>query len=489
MPPTDPRASAPLAAAVPDGVWLLLGTALMALAGNRFSIGITAWVAAVPWLLHLRRTSGPRARLALLLALQVGAFLNIAKIITEPLPWYFALMFSVPAALGAWLGYLLFEALRRRLGDRWGLALFPALVVSLEWLGASTSELGSWGALAYTQLDNPALLQVVSLLGFTAIGLLISAVSALLAVVLDSPQPRRWAPVGAGLAGVVLLAHAYGAVRLDRVLDGPLVTVATVTSDIGPTPAGLPSEAELARGTDDLFARTVEAAERGARLIVWNEGATAVAPAGEAALVARGRAVAEAHGVDVVLAYVVPLDGLDRFENKYVWVTPDGPVETYDKHHPVPGEGAIAGTAPLRVLDRPYGHAAGAICYDYDFPALGLEHARLGADLVVVPASDWRGIDPFHTQMAAMRGIEGGFSVVRSVRWATSGAFDAIGRVRGTASYFEGERLMVARVPARRVETLYSRVGDVLPIASLLVLLAGVLGSLQHRARRLWATA
>lgn len=67
---------------------------------------------------------------------------------------------------------------------------------------------------------------------------------------------------------------------------------------------------------------------------------------------------------------------------------------TYQKHHPVPGEPSIRGTEPLRVLARPYGRVGGAICYDYDFPALAREHARLGADLVVVPSSDWRGIDP-----------------------------------------------------------------------------------------------
>jgi apolipoprotein N-acyltransferase len=61
----------------------------------------------------------------------------------------------------------------------------------------------------------------------------------------------------------------------------------------------------------------------------------------------------------------------------------------------------------------------------------GRWHARQGAELVVLPSSDWRGIDPAHTLMTRVRAIEGGFSLVRSARWAASGAFDARGRVRG----------------------------------------------------------
>ncbi len=486
---TSRPAADSLAAGVPPWAWLLLGIAFTALAGNRFNVGLVGWVAAVPWLLHLRRTSGWKARGMMFLAMQVGMFLNILKIVTDPLPWFFALMFSVPMAISGYAAYVLFEAVRRRLGDRWGLVLFPSLVVVLEWLTYTGSEMGSWGAMAYTQLGNPAVMQMASLFGLTGVSVLLGAVSGLLAVLLDSPAPRRWWPAVVGVSAAVLLAHAYGAVRLDRTLDGPLVTVATVTSDHGPTPEVLADAALLTEMTDSLFARTAEAADQGAEVVVWAEGATAVLPDDEAALISRGAAAARAQGIDLVMAYVVLLDGMPRFDNKYVWFGPDGEVETYRKHHPVPGEGSIQGTDPLVAHDRPYGRAAGAICYDYDFPALGLEHAKLGADLVLVPSNDWRGIDPFHTQMALVRGIEGGFSVVRSVRFATSMAGDAMGRIRGSASWFEGERVMVTRVPAKRIETLYSRIGDALPLGAGIVLLFGIGLAVVRRVRGIEAPA
>lgn len=92
---------------------------------------------------------------------------------------------------------------------------------------------------------------------------------------------------------------------------------------------------------------------------------------------------------------------------------------------------------------------------------MALEHAALGIELVAVPSSDWRGIDPVHTQMARIRAIEGGFSVVRSTRWAASAAFDAYGRVRSWMPVTEAnDRVMIASVPVGRIGTLYARIGD-----------------------------
>lgn len=465
----------PLADALPTWAWLAIGVAVTALGANRFSVPLLGWVMAVPWLVVLRRTDGWWGRLALLAAMQVGMALQIAKIITDPLPWAFVPMFSVPMGLSAWVLYLGFEGARRRLGDGWGLALFPALATVAEWVGWRTSDFGSWGAAAYTQLDNLALLQTTSVLGLGGIAWLTAACSALIALGLVDARPGRWLPHAGGLALLVGLAHGFGAWRLQQPLDGPRVTVAAVMTDLGLDGGELPSDEALDAATDRLFARTEQAIDAGAELVVWNEGATAVQPDREAALIARGQALATDRGVDLVLAWVVPLDGMAHYENKYVWLTPTGPIETYFKHFPVPGEGAVRGTSPIQVHDRPYGPAAGAICYDYDFPQLGLEHGRKGAGLVVVPSSDWAGIDPTHTWMARVRGIESGFSVVRPVRWATSGAFDAYGRTLAALPWSDDGHVMLARVPTTPRPTVYQRVGDVLPWSCLGVLGLGLL--------------
>ena len=100
---------------------------------------------------------------------------------------------------------------------------------------------------------------------------------------------------------------------------------------------------------------------------------------------------------------------------------------------------------------------------------------------MVVPSSDWRGIDPFHTQIARIGAISGGFALVRSVRWATSAAFDAYGRTRATMAVDEQhDRVMLATVPVTRVPTIYAAVGDAPVVALCLALVAAVI----VRARR-----
>jgi apolipoprotein N-acyltransferase len=275
---------------------------------------------------------------------------------------------------------------------------------------------------------------------------------------------------------VAVLAHGFGALRLDG-SDGaaPTVRAAAVAVDF---PERLSSMEDLRGNVETLFARSELAARRGAEIVVWNEVATVVERWEEAALVARGAAFAKERGVDLVMAYGIVLTREPfRIDNVFRWFGAGGEtVESYRKHFLPPGEPSIRGVEPLLVHDRPWGRTAGAICYDYDSPALAREHARGGAGLVVLPSSDWGGIDPQHTLMMRVRAIEGGMSVVRAVRAATSMAFDPYGRVRASMPAREqNERVMLATVPAARVPTLYAAAGDwPIALAAALVMAAAV---------------
>jgi apolipoprotein N-acyltransferase len=104
---------------------------------------------------------------------------------------------------------------------------------------------------------------------------------------------------------------------------------------------------------------------------------------------------------------------------------------------------------------------------------------------VVLPASDWKGIDPFHSQNARVRAIEGGFSVLRPTRWATSTAFDAYGRLRGALPAFEkNERILFATVPTEHVPTLYTKIGDAVAfVYAAYVLVIMILAAVKAKAQ------
>lgn len=272
------------------------------------------------------------------------------------------------------------------------------------------------------------------------------------------------------------LTMIYGQARLVLASGQPsptrLVAAVGTDSEVGSSPQ-LPDRERLAADERGLLERTELAAAAGAELVVWTEAATMVHPEDEAAWQARLRGLAARLGIDLVAAYVVPLspDPL-LYENKYLFVRRDGSIaHTYLKHRPVPGEPAVAGETPMPRVDDERGAVGGAICYDYDFPRLALANARQRVDLVALPSSDWRGIDPIHTQMAALRAIEGGHSIVRSTRFGLSAGIDPWGRLRGWSSSFDDEqRVLLVRLPRHGVSTPYARLGDWFP------LLCGLLG-------------
>jgi apolipoprotein N-acyltransferase len=236
-----------------------------------------------------------------------------------------------------------------------------------------------------------------------------------------------------------------------------------------------PSVEEMEAVNLALFARTAAAASAGARLVSWTEGATLVLAQNEQTFVERLSAAAQRGQIELVAAYIVPDDVTLTYSNKLVWVRPDGSVDhTYLKHHPVPGEPATAGTAPQQAVETAAGLAAAAICYDFDFPALAREQALLGIDLAVLPSSDWLGIDPIHAQMASVRAIEGGFSLLRSTRMGLTAAFDPYGRARAWESSFDvKDRIVIAALPRHGITTLYTVIGDVLVwVCALFIVLA-----------------
>lgn len=481
--PTSPRRA--VTDGVPTGALLALGALLVAGTGNRWGVPLLAWLAPVPFLLAARRASSWRARLAILGVLLVATSAQVAKIVTAPISPALIVPFAAPAAISAWLVVLVTEAARRRAGDVAGWLAFPALAALGDWAQYAASPLGVWGTAAQTQLHDLALLQLASVVGVAGIGLVMALTSSTLALVLGAPAPRAHLRQAAAAAGLLAVVYAWGSVRVYTAQPGRTVTVAAVVTDVGLTAAGLPSPEALRANEDDLFARTDVAAARGAELVVWNEVATVVLPDDEARLLARGADAARRLGVELVLAYGVLLDDAPlSFDNKYVWFAADGAaLETYRKHHPVPGEPSLRGTAPLVAHDHPWGRSAGAICYDYDFPAMARAHGALGVGLVVVPSSDWRGIEPYHTEMARVRAIEGGFAVVRSTRWGASAAYDAYGRARASMSAFEDhDRIMVATVPVTPVATIYTFVGDLPIVGTSLTLLLAI--AIQARRRQ-----
>ena len=448
---------------------LVMAAILIAATHMRFGFGILIFLEAIPVLFYLDQTQGWRSKALLFGFLFLGWSLATAKIVTAPLPWFAAFAYGTPLALFSFGSYLAFAPFRRNKKAQW---LFPALMVMGEWIQSSFSPLGSWGSATYTQINNPISLQIVSIGGIWLLSYFIYFISyQIYAGIRDGISKTQLLKI----ALPILLLSLFGSVRLSLAGNAEYesLTVATVgtNSTIGGPELSSP---EVRRNTRlKIFDRMRSASEANAKLVVWTEGSAGLLPEEEATFQAEVALLTDSLNITSVVSYVVLLSTEPFFyENKYILIDSSGSIQsTYLKHEPVPGEPCTKGVEPHTLYNMNGVQLGGAICYDFDFPALPRKIAKLGADIVAVPSSDWRGIDPIHTQMAAVRAIEGGFSLIRSTRWGLSATVDPYGRIIGQLSDFNSqEKILISTIPKQGQRTLYTTLGDWVILTGFLLL-------------------
>lgn len=468
--------------------WLLLGGALLLISNGRWIVPAAAWLAPV-FLLRFVRTQRAAVGLPIgAVACCIVSAIAWWKLIPLPGAAYFAV--STLFGLLAFVPYVLDRLLRRRTEGILSTLVFPVAVVVIEFANAALSPYGSWGSVAYTQGDDLPLMQLVSVTGIWGVTFLVAWFASVVNAAWEGGfEWPRFRASAAAFAIVLALVHLGGGARLLRPA-GWTVRVASFTVTPHPRPdigdilwapkQGTELEAlraRLASIHDTLFASVRREALAGAKLVFWSECNAVVLKDDEPALIERGAEVARELKIHLGMSLATATPGAgDRaagfYENQLVLLDPDGRVVTrYHKARPVPGDPEKGADAHLPIVDVPFGRLAGAICLDGDFPSLIREAGRGRADILIVPSSDWRAIDPIHTRMALVRAIENGCSLVRQTNLGLSAAVDAKGRPLAAVDYFRATRcVMVAQVPMKGVRTLYSLIGDAFAWASVVAL-------------------
>jgi apolipoprotein N-acyltransferase len=441
--------------------YLLIGIFAMTLSHLSFSVALIGWVSMVPFLIYLFITDGWKSRLLFFLALVIAWSIIVLKIITPPIPYGLVFLYSIPISLVHLPGYLLWAHFKDR---KFSTLLFPAIMVVLEWIQYTFTPLASWGVAAYTQANSIVIMQSLSIFGIAGLGFLIYWVNLGITYYLlnKGMSPSKFIlPLS-----ILCIVIIFGSLRFEK---GNSKRVETITvsavgtdSDIGGLP--LPPDSKNISDIEAIIQRTIKAAEFGAKIVVWTEAAFYLESVNEPKWTETFQQLAKESNVTLVASYIHLLsESPMRYENKFLLISSDGNIiHTYLKHQPVPGEPAVKGTAPLKIFNVEGARLGAAICYDYDFPYLAKEYGNLKADVVALPSSDWRGIDPLHTRMAAFRAVEQGHSIVRSTRFGLSAAIDPYGEINAQMSSFDDNpKIMIAQLPMKGIKTVYSIIGDI----------------------------
>jgi apolipoprotein N-acyltransferase len=453
---------------------LVLGSLLVGFSMGSWLAPLLAWIGPVLIMRYLRDHRVGRGYLLVLIACVLSFVIGFGAMWVSA-GWPLPLIILLPIFYGfLWsLPYLADRVAAPRLRGFSSTLVFPLAASTIEFVNIHTNPVGMWGATGFTQYGNLLLMQLASVTGMIGITFLMGWFASVANWVWENRR-RGSAPLKGMAIFLTVFAAVYlfGFLRLDLAPSDETVRVAGITASPAPElsdrveaitdPAAI--ELEVQSHWDSYFAATMREAQAGAEVIVWPE-VSGVAMSSEHAsrLVAQAQEVARQNDIYLAIGLFVDYpDGSQPTENEFLLLDPDGEIVIeHVKYGGAVVEGnRLVGDGELQTATSPFGLLSGVICWDADYPTVIQQSGQNGTGLLMVPSSDWREIDPLHTQMAVFRAIENGTSLVRQTDGGLSIAVDAYGRVLAQTDFYGStDRTMVAQVPVEDVATLYSSFG------------------------------
>ncbi len=442
------------------------------------------WLAPLPILLFAQRNSWWATGLCAFAGWGIGALnteyfyghiLQLPSVVRAEIIGGPALIFA--------LSVMLFRALFNR-GRSWAAILaFPALATCLEYAVNLTSPHGTFGSLAYSQLNFLPFLQLASITGPWGMTFFLLLFSSGIAASLGlrRTSPKHALRILLATAGSTVVILAFGMVRLAIAPAGPLVKVGLIASDLpqnqGVLDPGAPTERLLRE-----YAATAETlAAKGAQVVVMPEKIGVIAETSRNQIDALMQFLADRTNAVIVVGVVDDAPPLS-YNQARVYIPKSG-MQTYAKHHMLPPfESRFKVGTTLTTFDQPSGTWAVEICKDMDFTQLSRKYGQRAAGLLLVPAWDFV-LDRFqHGHIAVMRGVEDGFSIARAAKQGYLTVSDNRGRILAeTQSDSASFATVLVDVPAGHDKTIYLKFGDWFPWLAVAILAVALTQLLRPR--------
>lgn len=457
--------------------WLALGTLLQLFVGGQWNSAFAPWLSLIFFLKYARGQESIKQVWVGLLPFTVVT--GIAMLGVIPLPITFYLIFIVFICILIYLGFVIDRWVARNLKSFWALLVFPSYLVMLEGL-VCLGPYGSWNSLAYTQANNIYLIQLVSQTGIWGITFLIGLTASLLCKVWDERfRVYYFKRLMLPCAGILILVHTVGLLRVISHEEKSRITIGacSVTMPPGYTLKdivvkyillGSPKDKsslyrEATRlAQNQLISKTASLANKHAIVIFWSEANAIVFEDDEPRFINELDSLAKKEQIFIFASMALINYGESIMTNKVVILSPlPEEIPEYIKSIIPPGEPSRKGIGQLEFLDAPFGKLGTAICFDLDFPGLLRQAGKNKANIMIVPALDWKEIGTIHAAMAKFRGIENGISMVRHAADGISTVTNPLGQTLAQFDYFTlPDHTFLTQVPVGRIQTLYPIVGD-----------------------------
>lgn len=349
---------------------------------------------------------------------------------------------------------------------------------TLFWFGVP------WGRLAIGQTKLLVGAQSASLLGSHFVTFLIVAVNFFAAYAIIYAEKRRFLALISAAIFVANTAIGGALMLLDRD-SGKTVDISAVQGNISSKEKW---DLDMDQKTFSIYEEyTAEAAEEGARVVVWPETALPYNIEDTVYKIRRVEAMAKKYEVTILVgAFTYNDEGKEL--NSIVAILPDGTHHetVYSKRHIVPfgeyvplrdifeifipqltdlsmreedltpGEGA-------NVIELEEAKIGSLICFDSIYDELARDSVKSGAEIITISTNDSWFVDSaaldMHNAQAQLRAIENRRYVVRAANTGISSMITPTGKVVSSIDALEGGQL-TEEMGCRDNLTLYTRVGN-----------------------------
>jgi len=340
---------------------------------------------------------------------------------------------------------------------------FPVFFTVFEYLVMKFSPDGTAASIAYSQMDFLPVIQLASVTGILGITFIVTFFPSALAVGWYFRREKRKV-IPLAITSFVLLFSVllFGFYRISNSSGKKTTTVGLAVLDekLHKMGTNLDIRNELLH-TRNYAKEITNLAARGAKLVVLPERAININSGTDSATVSVLRSTAIQNRVALVAGYTNFKNSNER--NSALVINAEGVVvKDYNKVHLVKGlENQFTPGSEIGLFNIEGIQAGIAICKDLDFPGYIKKYGAAEVTLVCIPAWDFVTDDWLHSRMALLRGVENGFSEVRTARLGRLTISDYYGRVIAEADCSDGlAKSLIGDIPLERSNTFYNRFGD-----------------------------
>jgi apolipoprotein N-acyltransferase len=458
-------------------LWYLAGSIFIFSSNGKWMTPFSIWIVLICFL-RFSRANKPLAGFIPILIISSFSNLLIWKgFIPLPSPLYFIVSFI--NGLIFTLPFLVERLLIKRQTNYTQTLIFPALLTLFSYLYSLISPSGTFGSIAYSQ-SNIFFIQIVSLTGIWGVIFILGWTASTINYLIDNRanKDKIYSSLVVYLS-IIIFVLIYGGIRISDSKADQTIKVAGIVNNCSYNKSIRENLDDFIKSSgnnaESMFTQTKECVQNGANIVFWREAAVIVLDSLEDSLITKAKDIARENEIYLGISVMSLSKDFPKKpgKNEIIWIDPKGKVGfKYLKAYPAPSEIVLKGDKQPKIISSASFNLSSAICFDMNFPGFIREFGKKKVDILCVPANDWKEITPYHANISAFRGIENGFSVIRTTGNGLSAAFNSDGSKISELNYFNSpQRILYADVQTHKRCALYPLVGDFLPWLSLLLVL------------------